>query len=182
MVSPRAAILIPSGPSRTAVPSRTSTTVQPGMVVGLVSGAGANDGFVAIATAAGLVLACEAKTALAAMAEGFGMLPTVAGAAFRKSGADAVFLMPSVLPGFASAMAGEGTSFCAIWSTPIRFATSGQCSAPAHPSAKLTASAMVASRRGRARSLYGSRSTSTSSRVRLKRSGRPAGFLGNDQM
>ena len=36
MVSPRAAIRIPSGPSRTAVPSRTSTIVQPGIVAGLV--------------------------------------------------------------------------------------------------------------------------------------------------
>ena len=45
------------------------------------------DGFAAIAT--GFELACEAKTALAATAEGFGMLPTVAGAAFRESDADA---------------------------------------------------------------------------------------------
>lgn len=36
--SPRAAIRIPSGPSSTAVPPRTSRTAQPAMVVGLVSG------------------------------------------------------------------------------------------------------------------------------------------------
>ena len=78
--------------------------------------------------------------------------------------------------GFAAAMEGEGASCCAIWSTPIRFATSGQCSAPAHPSAKLAASAIVASRKGRARAPYGSRSTSTSSRLRLRISGRPAGL------
>jgi hypothetical protein len=39
-VSPRVAIRTPSGPSRTAVPSRTSRTVQPSIVVGRVSGAG----------------------------------------------------------------------------------------------------------------------------------------------
>jgi hypothetical protein len=39
-VSPRVAIRIPSGPPRTAVPPRTSRTVQPSIVVGLVSGAG----------------------------------------------------------------------------------------------------------------------------------------------
>src|SRR3954447_22406990 len=36
-VSPRAAVRTPSGPSRTAVPPRTSRTVQPSIVVGLVS-------------------------------------------------------------------------------------------------------------------------------------------------
>ena len=116
-------------------------------------------------------------------AEALGMLPTVAGAAVRKSDVDAVFRTPSILPpDLASAIGGEGASFWAIWSTPSRFATSGQFSAPAHPSAKLAASAIVASRTGRARSPYGSRSTRTSSRLRLKTSGRPAGFLGNDQM
>ena len=39
-VSPRVAIRTPSGPSRTTVPPRTSRTVQPSIVVGLVSGAG----------------------------------------------------------------------------------------------------------------------------------------------
>ena len=37
-VSPRAAIQTPSGPSSTAVPPRTSRTVQPSMVAGFVSG------------------------------------------------------------------------------------------------------------------------------------------------
>src|SRR4051812_43304416 len=36
-VSPRAAVRTPSGPSRTAVPPRTSRTLQPSIVVGLVS-------------------------------------------------------------------------------------------------------------------------------------------------
>src|SRR5436305_7673023 len=36
-VSPRAAVRTPSGPSRTAVPPRTSRTVQPSIVVGRVS-------------------------------------------------------------------------------------------------------------------------------------------------
>jgi hypothetical protein len=39
-VSPRVAVQTPPGPSRTAVPSRTSRTVQPSIVVGLVSGTG----------------------------------------------------------------------------------------------------------------------------------------------
>src|SRR5882757_717786 len=42
-VSPRVAIRTPSGPSRTAVPPRTSRTVQPSIVVGLVSAAGTMD-------------------------------------------------------------------------------------------------------------------------------------------
>src|ERR1043166_7443645 len=37
-MSPRAAVRTPSGPSRTTVPPRTSRTVQPAIVVGLVSG------------------------------------------------------------------------------------------------------------------------------------------------
>ena len=51
MLSPRAAIRMPSGPSRTAVPSRTSTTVQPGIVAGLVSGAATSGCRIAIAGA-----------------------------------------------------------------------------------------------------------------------------------
>jgi len=39
-VSPRIVIRRPSGPSRTAVPPRTSSSVQPATVVGLVSGVG----------------------------------------------------------------------------------------------------------------------------------------------
>src|SRR5437660_4638448 len=39
-VSPRVTVQTPSGPSRIAVPPRTSRTVQPSMVVGLVSGTG----------------------------------------------------------------------------------------------------------------------------------------------
>jgi len=37
-VSPRVTVQMPSGPSRIAVPPRTSRTVQPSIVVGLVSG------------------------------------------------------------------------------------------------------------------------------------------------
>ena len=59
IVSPRAAIRIPSGPSRTAVPSRTSTTVQPGIVAGLVSGAATRGCRIAIAAAEGPALAWE---------------------------------------------------------------------------------------------------------------------------
>src|SRR6266850_1413973 len=40
IVSPRAAVRTPSGPSRTTVPPRTSRTVQPSIVVGLVSATG----------------------------------------------------------------------------------------------------------------------------------------------
>ncbi len=68
------------------------------MVVGFVSGAGANDGLAAIAT--GFALACAANTALAAVAEGFGMLPTVTGDAFRRSDVDAVLRALSVLRRF----------------------------------------------------------------------------------
>ena len=51
--------------------------------------------------------------------------------------------------GLASAMAGEGASFCAIWSTPSSgLRPRANAAPPAHPSAKLAASAMVASRSG----------------------------------
>ena len=81
MVSPRAAIRIPSGPSRTAVPSRTSTTVQPGIVAGLVSGAATRGCRIAIA---GPAFAWEAglvagRALPANRADGLGMLPTMAG-------------------------------------------------------------------------------------------------------
>ena len=190
IVSPRVAIRIPSGPSSTAVPSRTSTTLHPGMVVGLVSGAAAKGGLIATATPAGLALAWEAKAVLdgsadrrapaGAAAEGLEMLPTVAGAAVRRSGVDAVFRGPSVLPAdFASAIRGEGASFWATWPRPIRFAASGQFRAPAHPSPKLAASAIVTNKTVRARPPYGPRTTRWSSRSRLKTSHRPAGCLGD---
>lgn len=40
IVSPRATLRMPSGPSKTAVPLVTSRNIQPSMVVGLVSGVG----------------------------------------------------------------------------------------------------------------------------------------------
>src|SRR6478736_4658901 len=83
IMSPRAAIRIPSGPSRTAVPSRTSMTVHPGMVVGLVSGAGAKGGLTAIVAPDVLAFGCDAAPAdrrAPDVAEGLGMLPTKAGA------------------------------------------------------------------------------------------------------
>ena len=88
-VSPRAAIRIPSGPSRTAVPSRTSTTVQPGIVAGLVSGAATRGCRIAIAAAEGLALAWEAGAAdgrapAGNRADGLGMLPTMAGESGRR--------------------------------------------------------------------------------------------------
>ncbi len=39
-VSPRVAFQVPSGPSKTTMPPTTSRTVQPSIVVGLVSGVG----------------------------------------------------------------------------------------------------------------------------------------------
>jgi len=39
-VSPRLTVKVPFGPSKTAVPSVTSRSIQPSMVVGLVSGTG----------------------------------------------------------------------------------------------------------------------------------------------
>ena len=41
-VSPRFTLKLPPGPSNTAVPLTTSRSVQPSMVVGLVSGTGAS--------------------------------------------------------------------------------------------------------------------------------------------
>ena len=41
-MSPRATVRMPSGPSKTAVPLATSRSVQPSIVVGLVSGVAVN--------------------------------------------------------------------------------------------------------------------------------------------
>src|SRR4051794_20418315 len=128
MVSPRAAIRMPSGPSSTAVPSRTSTTVQPGIVAGLGSGAATNGCRIAVAAAEGPALACEAeladgRAAAGNRADGFGMLPTMAG----ESDADAVFRAPSILPlDRASEIRGAGVSFCATSTRPISLANWGQ--------------------------------------------------------
>jgi hypothetical protein len=166
MVSPRAAIRIPSGPSRTAVPSRTSTTVQPGIVAGLVSGAATRGCRIAIAAAEGPAFAWEAGLAdgrapPGSSADGLGMLPTMAGA----SDADAVFRVPSILPlDRASEIRGKGVSICATATGSSVLANCGQFRPPAHPSPKLATTATVTSKAVRARSPNGSRTSNTSSR------------------
>ena len=72
-VSPRAALQIPSGPSRTAVAPETSRTVQPSMVAGLVSGNGIGlgnmsgaRGRIRAAGSDGPVLGCAAAAVLMA--------------------------------------------------------------------------------------------------------------------
>jgi len=177
--SPRAAIRMPSGPSRTAVPSRTSTTVHPGMVVGLVSGAGAKGCLIAIAGPDGLVVTCEAANGRAPDVAVLGMLPTKAGAVVC-SEVDTIFRAPSILPpDLVSEARGEGAAFWVIGLTPNMLANAGQFSPPAHPNPKLATSAIVNSRAVRARKPYGSRSTSTSSRSWPKISHRLAGCLGS---
>jgi hypothetical protein len=177
MVSPRAAIRIPSGPSRTAVPSRTSTTVQPGIVAGLVSGAATKGCRIAIA---GPAFAWEAGLADGRAppgnrADGFGMLPTMAG----ESDAGAVFRAPSILPlGRASEIRGEGASFCATSTRPSSLANWGQFRPPAHPSPKLATSAAATSTAARARSPNGSRTTNTASRSDFRKFHRGAGGCG----
>src|SRR5262245_31479551 len=182
ITSPRAAIRIPSGPSRTAVPSRTSTTVHPGMVVGLVSGAGAKGCLAAIVVPDGLAFGCDAEPAdkrAPDVTEGLGMLPTKAGADVCRSGADAVFGAPSILPpDLVSGICSAGDSL-AIGLRPSMLANSGQLRPLAHPSPKLASSAIVDSKKLRARTPYGSRRTSTSSRSRLRSSHAPAGCLSN---
>ena len=177
MVSPRAAIRIPSGPSRTAVPSRTSTTVQPGIVAGLVSGAATRGCRIAIAAAEGPAFAWEAGPAAGRAppgnrTDGLGMLPTMAG----ESDADAVFRAPSILPlDRASEIRGEGVSFCATATRPSSLANWGQFRPPAHPSPKLATSAAATSTAARARSPNGSRTTNTSSRSDFRKFHRLAG-------
>src|SRR5258708_14680858 len=90
MVSRRAAIRIPSGPLRTAVPSLTSTTVQPGIVAGLVSGAATRGCRIAIAAAG----PADGRAPPGNRADGFGMLPTMAGG----TEAAAVFRGPAFPP------------------------------------------------------------------------------------
>ena len=180
IVSPRAAIRIPSGPSRTAVPSRTSTTVQPGIVAGFVSGAATRGCRIAIAAAEVPAFAREAGLADGRAppgnrADGLAMLPTMAG----ESDADAVFRAPSILPlGRASGIRGEGVSCCATSTRPSSLANWGQFRPPAHPSAKLATSATVTSTAARARSPNGSRTTNTASRSDLRKFHRLAGCCG----
>ena len=179
IVSPRAAIRIPSGPSRTAVPSRTSTTVQPGIVAGFVSGAATRGCRSAIAAAEGPTFAWEAGLAdgraTGNRADGLAMLPTMAG----ESVADAVFRAPSILPlDRASEIRGEGVSFCATSTRPSSLANWGQLRPPAHPSPKLATSAAVTSKAGRARSPNGSRTSNTPSRSVFRKFRRLAGCCG----
>ena len=182
MVSPRAAILIPSGPSRTAVPSRTSTTVQPGIVAGLVSGAATRGCRSAIAAAEGPTFAWEAELAAGRAtgnrAGGLGMLPTMAG----ESDEDAVFRAPSILPpDRASDIRGEGASLCATSTRPSSLAKWGQFRPPVHPSPKLATSAAATSKAGRARAPNGSRTSNTPSRSAFRKFRRLAGWSGRDR-
>ncbi len=60
-VSPRVTVQTPSGPSRIAVPPRTSRTVQPSIVVGLVSGTGPIVSRGATDAPGGFVFACTTE-------------------------------------------------------------------------------------------------------------------------
>ena len=168
---------MPSGPSSTAVPSLTSTTVQPGIVAGFVSGAATRGCRIAIAAAEGLALAWEAgltdgRAPAGNRADGLGMLPVTAG----ESDAEAVFRAPSLLPlDRASEIRGKGVAFCATSIRPSSLANWGQFRPPAHPSPKLATSAAVTSTAVRARSPKGSLTTNTSSRSAFRKCHRLAG-------
>ena len=173
MVSPRAAIRIPSGPSRTAVPSRTSTTVQPGIVAGLVSGAATSGCRIAIAgaecphwpgasgvhrPATGRVAweCCRQWRANPAPTPSFARLQPCGLIALRKSAARA--LLSAQRPRRLSSLA-----------------NCGQFRPPAHPNPKLATIAAVTSTAARARSPNGSRTTSTASRSDFRKFHRRAG-------
>jgi len=85
--SPRLTLNTPPGPSKTAVPSTTSRSVQPSMVVGLVSGTGARGicmlGLTALSIvegAGGCAAAGGFGRALAIEADGLGGCGALAGA------------------------------------------------------------------------------------------------------
>src|SRR2546422_9101705 len=126
---------MPSGPSSTAVPSLTSTTVQPGIVAGFVSGAATRGCRIAIAAAEGLALAWEAgltdgRAPAGNRADGLGMLPVTAGA----SEAGAAFSAPSLFSlCLGSENRGKGAGFCATSIKPRSPANWGPFQPPAPP-------------------------------------------------
>jgi hypothetical protein len=146
-VSPRTAVRIPSGPSRTAVPPRTSTTVQPSIVVGLVSATGTKG-----SRAVSGVLAGAAAGAL-----------TAGGVCRPDMGA--ILRVASLLPlDLISGNRREGTSVCAIELKAALFAPH------AHPSPKPTIRALATKIMLRFRSPLGFNNANTSSWLGLKKS------------
>jgi hypothetical protein len=78
-VSPRVALQIPPGPSKTAVPPTTSRTVQPSIVVGFVSGVGAGLGTIFAAPCSTAAIAGPDETAFCRATDETGLLDAVAG-------------------------------------------------------------------------------------------------------
>src|SRR5712671_5992710 len=119
-VSPRAAVRSPSGPSRTTVPPRTSSTVQPSMVVGRVSGdatIGSRAVIVVFAGVTGVVLALADSTERRMPPDGLagGFAPVTETAltpgGVCRPGVDTGFRTPSILPpDFSSAVRCEDVS------------------------------------------------------------------------
>ena len=111
-----------------------------------------------------------------------GMLPTVAGAAVRKSDVDAVFRTPSSCR--RSCLGNRQAR--ALLSARFGQRRAGlrpraNSAPPAHPSAKLAASAIVVSKtRARAIAVWLTQHQHVIA-IAAQESGRPAGFLGNDR-
>jgi hypothetical protein len=168
-VSPRAAVRTPSGPSRTTVPPRTSSTVQPSMVVGLVSGAatiGSRAVIVVLAWVRGGALAESTEGRMLPDGLAGGSAPVVETAFMPgvcRPGVDTAFRTPSILPpDFTSAVRCEDG-----WMAGLRAAIIGP---HADPSPKPTTSAPAIKMTVRFRSRPGVNSSSTSSRLGLTKS------------
>ena len=100
-VSPRTAVRTPSGPSSTTVPPRTSRTVQPSIVVGLVSGTGTIGSRAVRVALVALAESTERRVppgdVASALAKGAPAGELTAGGVCRPDG-DAVLRAPSLLP------------------------------------------------------------------------------------
>ncbi len=177
--SPRAAIRIPSGPSSTAVPARTSRTAHPTIVVGLVSGTGRRG---PVGWTEPVIDMSGSRTSgscatLDALARGFGPRlevnvedPPIPGGV-RELDADAVFrVLSTLLTGLMLGMRREAASIEAIGLRAEIAA--GANKAPAQPSPTPPANATKTTERVPFEQLPCRRSARTSSRSDVEKSNR----------
>src|SRR5437867_4395049 len=139
--SPRVTVQTPSGPSRIAVPPRTSRTVQPSMVVGLVSGTDPIISRGGTKAPVGFAFACTTEAVREDAATGRVPSEPVVDVVLRTR--------PSVLPTdfvSGSGIPREYLTFWVAWSTADSiFENRYQFAPPAHPSPNTATNAAATS-------------------------------------
>src|SRR5258707_3071712 len=163
-VSPRVTVQTPLGPSRIAVPPRTSRTVQPSIVVGLVSGTATIISRGTTKPPGGSVFACTTEAVCEDAATGVPSEPVVDGV--LRTG-------PSVLADFVSESR-TGREYVTFCVTGLEAGSKSerryQFAPPAHPSPKTATKAAATSQALRPRQPSPLADIKTSSRLRLEKS------------